>query len=197
LRGIFIGFGRECFEEAAALSRQVNVDLLDEPIKKAVVYLEPEEFRTTWIGNKAVYRTRMAMADGGELLILAPGLERFGEDRGVNKVIRKYGYQPSKVILQKAEEEKDLAENLSVAAHLIHGSSEGRFTVRYCPGSKLSRAEIEAVGYEWGSLKEAASRYNVNKLSLGWNTMDDGEKFFFVPNPALGLWAERKKFNAN
>jgi nickel-dependent lactate racemase len=195
MRGIYIGFGRECFEQAAALARQLNVDILDEPIKKAVVYLEPEEFRTSWLGNKAIYRTRMAMDDGGELLILAPGLERFGEDEGVDKLIRKYGYRPSKVILKKAEEENELAENLSAAAHLIHGSSEERFTVRYCPGSGVSRAEIESVGYEWGSLDEGMARYDVGKLSLGWNTMSDGERIFFVPNPALGLWAEKTRFN--
>jgi len=195
MRGLYIGFGRECFEEAAALSRQVNVDILDEPVKKAVVYLEREEFRTTWIGNKAVYRTRMAMADGGELLILAPGLERFGEDLEVDKLIRKFGYRPGKTILELAEKDKEAAENLSVAAHLIHGSSEGRFTVRYCPGPGVSRSEIESVGYEWGSLDEALSRYNTAKLKLGWNTHKDGERFFFVPNPALGLWAERERFN--
>jgi len=194
MRGIYVGFGRECFEQAAALSREVNVDILDEPIKKAVVYLEPEEFRTTWLGNKAVYRTRMAMDDGGELLVLAPGLERFGEDEGVDKLIRKFGYRTSKVILKKAEEEKELAENLSVAAHLIHGSSEERFTVRYCPGPKVSRAEIESVGFEWGSLNDAMARYDITKLKLGWNDMSGGERIFFVPNPALGLWAERSRF---
>ena len=189
LRGFYAGFGRECFEEAAALAREVNVDILDEPIKKAVVYLDPTEFRTTWLGNKAIYRTRMAMASGGELLVLAPGLERFGEDPGVDALIRKYGYRPSSVILKKAAEEKEIASNLSVAAHLIHGSSEGRFTVRYCPGPGVSRQDIESVGYEWGSLDEALLRYDVKKLALGRNTMPDGEKIFFVPNPALGLWS--------
>jgi len=170
------------------------VDILDEPIKKAVVYLEPEEFRTTWLGNKAVYRTRMAMDDGGELVILAPGLERFGEDEGVDKLIREYGYRPGEVILKMVEKEPELAKNLSVAAHLIHGSSEGRFTVRYCPGAKVSRAEIESIGFEWGSLEEETARYDTGKLNLGWNTMNNGERIFFVPNPALGLWAERKRF---
>ncbi|MDR1901725.1 MAG: lactate racemase domain-containing protein [Treponema sp.] len=194
VRGIFCGDDRECFEKAANLAREVNVDILDEPIKKAVVYLEPEEFRTTWLGNKAIYRTRMAMADGGELLILAPGLERFGEDMGVDSLIRKYGYRPSKVIREIAGKEKDLAENLSAASHLIHGSSEGRFTIRYCPGPGLSRAEVEPAGFEWGSLDQAMSRYDIKKLRLGWNTHADGERFFYVPNPALGLWAERKRF---
>jgi nickel-dependent lactate racemase len=196
VRGLFVGFGRECFARAAALAREVNVNIMDEPIHKAVVYLEPEEFRSTWLGNKAIYRTRMAMADNGELLILAPGLERFGEDIGVDKIIRKFGYRSGKVILEKVKQEKEVAENLSVAAHLIHGSSEGRFRVRYCPGPGLSRSEIESVGYEWGSLYEALARYDVKKLSLGWNTLADGERVFFVPNPALGLWAEKKRFEA-
>ena len=133
------------------------------------------------------------MADGGELLILAPGIERFGEDQEVDKLIRKYGYRPSSEILQKTSE-KDIAENLSVAAHLIHGSSEGRFTIRYCTGSKITRKEIESVGYEWGDLAEAQKQYDINKLALGWNTLENGEKIFYVPNPALGLWAERRRF---
>jgi nickel-dependent lactate racemase len=194
LRGLFCGFGRACFEEASALSRQVNVDLLDEPVNKAVVYLEPQAFRTTWLGNKAVYRTRMAMADKGELLIIAPGLKRFGEDKGIDAMIRKHGYRPSNVIKEKVGNDKELANNLSAAAHLIHGSSEGRFTVRYCPGPGLSRQEIESVGFEWGDIGEAMSRYDVHNLAAGWNAGADGERFFFVPNPALGLWALRKNF---
>jgi nickel-dependent lactate racemase len=196
VRGLFVGFGRECFTEAAALAREVNVDILDEPVKKAVVYLEPEEFRTTWLGNKAIYRTRMAMADNGELVILAPGLERFGEDRDIDALIRAHGYRPAAVIRERVRGNQELAANLSAAAHLIHGSSEGRFTVRYCPGPGVSRAEIESAGYEWGSLDEALARYNPAALRLGWNTAQGGERIFFVPNPALGLWAERKRFNA-
>jgi hypothetical protein len=193
LRGLFCGFGRGCFEKAAALSREVNVDLLDEPVQKAVVYLDPDEFRTTWLGNKAVYRTRMAMADGGELLIIAPGLERFGEDPGLDALIRKHGYRPAKVILDKLKAaDAELAGRLSAAAHLIHGSSEGRFTVRYCPGPGLSRQEIESVGYEWGDIARVTACYDVKKLARGWNTTAGGERIFFVPNPALGLWSYNK-----
>jgi hypothetical protein len=167
---------------------------LDEPIEKAVVYLEDDEFRTTWLGNKAVYRTRMAMADGGELLILAPGLAGFGEDRGIDALIRKHGYRPGAVSKARVASDPELAGGLSAAAHLIHGSPEGRFRIRYCPGPGLSRSEIESVGYEWGSLGEALERYDINALRLGWNTLPDGERIFFVPNPALGLWAEKKRF---
>ncbi|MDR2941959.1 MAG: lactate racemase domain-containing protein [Treponema sp.] len=193
VRGFFTGFGRECFEKAAEVAQKVNVNLIDEPVNKAVVYLEPEEYRTTWLGNKAVYRTRMAIADGGELLILAPALERFGEDMGVDALIRKYGYRPGAEIIAKTKTDAELAGNLSAAAHLIHGSSEGRFTIRYCPGGKISRKEIESAGFQWGALKEQSERYSIKSLSQGWNNVN-GEKIFYVSNPALGLWAEKSKF---
>jgi len=196
VRGLFIGFGRECFEKAAILAQEVNMDIMNEPVQKAVVYLEPEEYRTTWLGNKAVYRTRMVIADGGELVILAPGLERFGEDLGVDAIIRKHGYRPSREIIARAADDPELGGNLSAAAHLIHGSSEERFTIRYCAGSGLGKKEIESVGFEWGDLKEAQSRYDIGKLSCGWNTLPDGERIFFIPNPALGLWAEKHRFNS-
>jgi nickel-dependent lactate racemase len=194
VRGLFVGFGRECFEKAAALAREINVNVIEEPVNKVVAYLEPDEYRTTWLGNKAIYRTRMAIADGGELVILAPTLERFGEDQAIDTLIRKYGYRTKKEIIALTQKNKELGENLSAAAHLIHGSSEGRFTIRYCPGRKLSRKEIESAGFQWGDLKEAQERYGIKKLSHGWNTVE-GERFFFVPNPALGLWTDGNRIN--
>src|SRR6202453_3055622 len=83
VRGLFIGDDSECFELAAALSLRANFEILDEPVRKAVVYLDPLEFHSTWLGNKAVYRTRMALADGAELIILAPGVKEFGEDNTI------------------------------------------------------------------------------------------------------------------
>jgi len=197
VRGLFIGFGRECFEKAAVLSREINVNLPEEPVDKMVVYLDSSEYRTTWLGNKAIYRTRMAIKDGGELLILAPALERFGEDLEIDTLIRRYGYRSKGEIIAKAAPGTELGENLSAAAHLIHGCSEGHFTVRYCPGKKLSRKDIESISYKWGDLKEAQSRYDINSLSQGWNTLQDGEKIFYISNPALGLWAGKGTIHNN
>jgi nickel-dependent lactate racemase len=196
MRGFFAGDDAECFRMAAALSAEVNIDRLDAGIEKAVVWLDPSEFRSTWLGNKAIYRTRMAMADGGELVIMAPGLVHFGEDAGIDALIRKYGYRTSAEIRDLADRNQDLSSSLSAAAHLIHGSSEGRFRVTYAPGPGLSRTEIESVGYGWASLDETLARYDPKTLSLGWNKLPDGEKVFFVPNPALGLWTTGARFSA-
>ncbi|MDR1728997.1 MAG: lactate racemase domain-containing protein [Acidobacteriota bacterium] len=193
IRGLFIGDDRECFHRAAALARAVNFQLLDRPVRKAVVWLDPGEFKSTWLGNKAIYRTRMALADGGELTILAPGVARFGEDGGIDRLIRKYGYVGTERVLKLAREQDDLRASLGTAAHLIHGSSEGRFTVTYCPGG-LSREEVEGAGFRYGDLAAMTKRYDPEKLTDGYNQMPDGEEVFFVSNPALGLWASRDRF---
>jgi nickel-dependent lactate racemase len=186
VRGLFIGDDAECFQRAAALSQQVNFETLDAPIRKAVVYLDPQEFHSTWLGNKAVYRTRMALADGAELIILAPGVKEFGEDKEIDALIRKYGYRGTPATLAAVDSNADLAADLSAAAHLIHGSSEGRFTIRWCPGH-LSRKEVEGVGFEYGDLETMLTRYNPGKLGHGYNQIA-GEKVFFIANPGLGLW---------
>lgn len=192
VRGLYIGDDAECFELAAALSLKVNFKMLDREIKKAVVYLDPHEFKSTWLGNKSIYRTRMALADNAELIVLAPGVHEFGEDAAIDTLIRKYGYCGTPRTLAAVKEDPQLAGNLSAAAHLIHGSSEGRFTIRYCPGH-LTRQEIESVHFEYGDLAEMAARYNPNTLRDGWNTVD-GEEIFYISNPGLGLWAYEKRF---
>ena len=187
VRGLFIGDDIDCFHRAAALSLKVNCETLDAPIRKAVVYLDAHEFHSTWLGNKAMYRTRMALADNAQLVILAPGVKEFGEDRAIDALIRKYGYRGTPATLKAVDANADLAGDLGAAAHLIHGSSEGRFTIRWCPG-QLSKEEIEGVGFEFGDLKTMLTRYNPQTLRYGNNCVD-GEEVFFIPNPGLGLWA--------
>ncbi len=195
VRGLFIGDDVECFHRAAALSIQVNFTILDEPLQKVVVHLDPEEFHSTWLGNKAIYRTRMAIADAGELVILGPSIATFGEDPEIDRMIRKYGYRTTPEIMRFVEETDDLPNNLSAAAHMIHGSSEKRFTITYCPG-KLSREEIESVGYQYADLPTMLRRYDPKSLRDGWNTMPDGERIYYISNPALGLWAWRGRLEA-
>ncbi len=193
-RGLFIGDDIECFDLAAELSLEVNFQMLDEPLKKVVVHLDESEYKSTWLGNKSIYRTRMAMADGGELIVLGPGVSTFGEDGQIDKLIRKYGYIGTDRVLEAVEANEDLRANLSAAAHLIHGSSEGRFGITYCPG-KLSREEIESVNFKYGDLGEMKKKYDPEKLTDGFNRLDSGEEIFFISNPAIGLWSFRERFN--
>lgn len=191
-RGLFVGDDHECFWRAAELSLQVNFRMMDREIHKAVVFLDPKEFRSTWLGNKAVYRTRMALADGAELLVLAPGVKEFGEDKTIDGLIRKYGYVGTPEVLRLTSENPDLGANLSAAAHLIHGSSEGRFRITYAPGH-LTREEVEGVNFAYADLNQMLARYNPEQLRDGFQTVD-GEEIYFISNPALGLWAYRGRF---
>ena len=195
VRGLFVGDDIEVFNRAAALSLEVNFEMVPKPFKKCVVYLDPSEFKSTWLGNKAVYRTRMAMADGGELLILAPGVKEFGEDGQIDALIRKYGYFGTEKTLAAVQANKDLQENLGAAAHLIHGSSEGRFGITYAPGH-LSREEIEGAGFKFADVAEMMARYSPQALKDGVNVMPDGEEIFYISNPAIGLWAVRERFQS-
>lgn len=186
IHGMFIGEKRDMFEEAVKLSQAINLTHVEKPFKKAVVYLDPREFKSTWLGNKAVYRTRMAMADGGELIILAPGVIRFGEDMGVDELIRKYGYVGREKVLELVEDNQDLKDNLSVAAHLIHGSSDGRFNITYCT-KQVTEEEVRGVAFNYIPYDEIIKKYDPAKLTDGYHTID-GEEIFYISNPALGLW---------
>ncbi len=186
MRGLYIGDDDATFTAGATLSQQVNLDLLDAPLKKVVVYLDPHEFKSTWLGNKAIYRTRMALADDGELIILGPGLKEFGEDPEIDRLIRRYGYRGTPATLATVRANPELANNLSAAAHLIHGSSEGRFRITYCAGPGLSADEIRSVGYKAGTITD----YPIEKYKDGFNS--DGT--YYISNPALGLWALRGQF---
>jgi len=192
--GLYAGDDEGCFLAGAPLVQQLNLDLLDQPLQKVVVYLDPHEFRSTWLGNKAIYRTRMAIADGGELVVLGPGVRRFGEDAGIDQLIRRHGYRGTPHTLTQLRGDPELQSSLSAAAHLIHGSSEGRFKVTWAAGG-LSQQEITSVGYEWGDIGQLLQRYVPGQLEDGTNRLPDGEEIFFVSNPGLGLWALREKFS--
>jgi nickel-dependent lactate racemase len=190
--GVFVGDDLETYLQAARLSRSVNITTFEKPIKKIVAHMQGDEFRSTWVANKAVYRTRMAMADGGELLIIAPGLERFGEQPEVDELIRKYGYAPTSEVLALYKTNADLQDLAHGAAHLIHGTSEGRFTIRYAPGH-LTQAEIEQVKFAYADYNETVQRYPLDQLKEGWNTMPDGEEIFYISTPSAGLWSTRQR----
>jgi len=192
IRGLYIGDDEEVFRLAAELSLKVNFTIFDKPLKKVVVYLDSSEFKSTWLGNKSIYRTRMAMADNGELIVIAPGLKEFGEDKEIDRLIRKYGYYGTPATLEALKNNEDLNNNLSAAAHLIHGSTEGRFSVTYCPGN-LTKEEIESVGFNYADLDIITRKYNPETLKDGFNKLENGEEIFYISNPAVGLWSSKER----
>lgn len=187
LRGLFIGDDHDCFFQACELSQKVNITTVPRPLERVIVNLDAEEFQSTWLGNKAIYRTRLAMADQGQLIILGPGVHGFGEDQKIDQLIRQFGYRHRELTLRSVDQSQELQENLSAAAHLMHGSSDDRFTVTYCPGH-LSQKEIEGVGYQYGDLELWNRRLPTKRPSQGWIQID-GQDYYYIDNPALGLWS--------
>jgi len=190
--GIYVGDDLETYLQAARRSAKQNITLFDEPVQKIVAVMQADEFRSTWVANKAIYRTRLAMADGGELLIIAPGLERFGEQPEVEEIIAKYGYCGTPRTLELMKTNKDLQEHANATAHLMNGSTEGRFRVTYAPG-KLTKQQMESVHFGYADLNETLKRYDPSKLTEGWNTMPDGERIYFINTPSAGLWSTRQR----
>ena len=191
IKGIFTGSSRKSFEKAVALSQKENIIYVEKPLKKVVVFLKEDKFRSTWIGGKAIYRTRMAVADGGELIIIAPGIHKFGEDQNIDQLLRKYGYKGTENTLKNLHQNQDLQKDLSAAAHLIHGSSEGRFTISLA-SPKLSQEEIEKVNFNYLDYNETIEKYRLDELENGFNNVN-GEEIFYIDNPATGLWIYQDK----
>jgi nickel-dependent lactate racemase len=193
--GFYCGDDEDTYILAAQHSSAVNVTTVP-PLKKVVAVMQEDEFASTWVANKAIYRTRKAIADGGELVIIAPGLERFGEQEAVDAIIRKYGYCGTDRVMRLYKEHAELRDLTHATAHLIHGSTEGRFTVTYAPGH-LSRADIEAVGYRYTDLEKALNYYNINSLKNGFNTLPSGEEIYFIETPSAGLWTMQAQIERN
>jgi len=190
--GIYVGDDLETYLEAARQSRQQNITVFDEPLAKVVCVMQEDEFVSTWVANKAVYRTRMALADDGELIIIAPGLKRFGEQPEVDALIRKYGYVGTSKVMEQYRTNADMQDLAHATAHLIHGSSEGRFSITYAPGH-MSRQEIEGVNFCYADLGETLAKYPPEDLREGFNELPGGERIFFIPTPSAGLWSTREK----
>jgi len=190
--GIHVGDDLETYVAAAEQSRQQNITVFEEPVQKIVCVMQGDEFFSTWVANKAIYRTRMALADGGELVIIAPGLKRFGEQPEVDSLIRKYGYRSSQEILSLYRQNSDLRDLAHAAAHLMHGTTEGRFQVTYAPGH-LVRQEIEGVHFRFAALDETIARYQPHQLREGWQKPAGDDPFYFIPTPSAGLWSTRQK----
>lgn len=188
LKGLYIGSSRKPFEHACTLADKLNITHIGRPAKKVVTYLDPYELKTTWVGNKGIYRTRMAVADGGELIVLAPGVKAFGENKEMDEMIRTFGYKGRDYVLDLFNK-GIFQDRIMAAAHLIQGSSDGRFHVTYCTRSdNLSKEEINNVGYDWMEYEQAIKTYDPHTLKDGWNTLKNGEEIYFVKTPALGLW---------
>jgi hypothetical protein len=197
LRGIYAGDQRDVFVAAAELSRTVNVTVVDRPIDRCVVCLDRDEFGSTWVGNKAIYRTRMALAGRGELFVIAPGIRTFGEDATIDALIRRHGYHGTPDVLAAVRQDQALRDNLAAAAHLIHGSTEGRFDVTYCTSEQMPAEALLRAGYRHCPLSQALGQFDIGTRADGWHQDREGRPYYLIRNPGLGLWTTSERLTSS
>ncbi len=186
-KGVFISRERDAFEQAVALSQQVNITHVEKPVKKCVVWMDPHSYHSTWVGNKAIYRTQKMVEEDGEIIVIAPGVHTFGENDLADQAIRKYGYRPREEMLELYKTDPLLSSNMSLAGHLIRSVPSPKTKITYCT-NKLTREEIEHANYCYMTVEEAMERYPCENWETGWKTLPNGEEIYFVRNAALGLW---------
>ena len=186
-KGVFISKERDAFEQAVALSQQVNVTHVEKPVKKCVVWMDPHSYHSTWVANKAIYRTQKMVVEDGEIIVIAPGVHTFGENDLADQVIRKYGYRPREEMLELYKSDPVLSGNMSLAGHLIRSVPSTKTKITYCT-NKLTRQEIEHANYSYMTVEEAMALYPCENWETGWKTLPSGEEIYFVRNAALGLW---------
>jgi len=186
LKGIFAGTKRPCFELAAEYSQKINI-INTKPYNHVVAYLDAKRYKSTWLANKGIYRARSIVKDGGKLTVIAPGVMKFGEDKEIDIVIRKLGYRGSKIVRKEVSNNATYQKCLSAAAHCIHGSSEERFTIEYAPGG-ISQTDIEKAGYSYVDENLAKKQLVPNSKKEGEYKHANGDTYYFIPEPAIGLW---------
>ena len=192
-RGIFAGDDQECYLEGARLCQQVNIKMLDKDYKKVIAFLDPEEFKSVWVGNKALLRTMMCIADGGELIIICPGIRAFAENSFADSFIRKYGYRSKQELLDIVEKSGEMEDYMLPLSQMILSDTGKRFKVTYA-AKDISREELESVYCNWISYEDVIKKYDPESLQEGENILPDGEEIFYVHKPAQGLWSEINRF---
>ncbi len=181
------------FASAAQVAVETNIFDLKAKFNEVIAYLEPKIYRSTWIGNKAIYRSRLLIADNATLRVVAPGVDRFGEDPSIDDTLRRYGYRGYEAIRQM-KVDGALDGNLAAAAHILHSSTFDRFKVEYV-APKLGREEMEAVGFLYGE-GDAISGGQSQPSHDGeedvlYEVDDDGRLHIY--HPGVALWREGKQ----
>jgi nickel-dependent lactate racemase len=198
VKGFFMGDDFETHAKAAALSEKLNVDYLDEAAEDVVVYLDPDEYKSFWLGNKAVYRTGMGIARGGRLHVLAPGVRSFSDsaEQGEReRLIEEVGYKGLSHVRKCLESTPGLKDNLSVAAHCVHGSplmddgGDPLFEIIYYTNpNHMPRKRVENAGFKWGDYGQVEDVSLPDSQGFHDNFgIGRSKKVYFVPDPGMAL----------
>ena len=57
----------------------------------------------------------------------------------------------------------------------------------------MTKQEVESVGYQYADHVSMSERYQVATIDTGWHATADGERYYFIKDPGLGLWMDRER----
>lgn len=145
LAGMFIGDMQTAFHEAVQLSSALQITWVDEPFQQ-VLSFAPPMYDELWTAAKAMYKLEPAIADGGEVIVYAPHLEKVSDVHG--KYLHRIGYHVRDYFLKQWEQFQDVP--LGVLAHSTHLKGSGTFEngienprITVTLASKMSREDCE------------------------------------------------------
>lgn len=190
--GFYAGVGEEAYLQAALLSRQHNVTVVEEGLQRVVAFFPGLRFASLWDVQQLLPRLAMCLADGGELILLAPGIERLAADDAPLAVYRRTGYLGAAELRERQRTDPELGNEPWLATHLLNGSTNGRSKI-YHALDGIDAETLRALNLWPMELEETLFRYRPAKAKAGWNITNEGEKFFFIPDPTAGLWSTKKR----
>ena len=122
LKGLFIGTPEEAYSAAADLSDKIHIVYKPKPFRR-VLSIAPKMYDDIWTAGKCMYKLEPVVADGGELIILAPHVDEISYTHG--KVLDRIGYHCRDYFLKQLERFRDVPRG--VMAHSTHVKGIGTF----------------------------------------------------------------------
>ena len=147
----FAGTPEDAFEAAARASAEVHIRRVAEPVERALAIL-PEMYDELWVGAKGMYKLEPVVADGGELVVVAPHLHEVSRTHG--KLIGEIGYHVRDYFTAQWERFEHIP--WGVLAHSTHlrgtgtyldGVERPRIDVTLATGIPAAECEALGLGY--------------------------------------------------
>jgi nickel-dependent lactate racemase len=151
LHGMFWGDVQNAWRQATVLSSEVHIKWCEKPYQR-VLSVIPERYDDVWTGAKGMYKVEPVLADGGEVVLLAPHITEFSYTHG--KVLDEIGYHVRDYFLGQWDRFKGLpwgvlahSTHLRGAGTYVGGVEKPRIKVTLASAISLERCEAMNLGY--------------------------------------------------
>jgi nickel-dependent lactate racemase len=172
LAGLFIGPPQETFEAAAEVSDKIHIEYKKKPFQ-TIVACAPAMYTDLWTGAKCAYKTEPVVADGGEIIVVAPHLREISVTHGA--VLERIGYHVLEYFTKQMDRFREVPQG--ILAHSTHVKGLGT----YENGIEKPRNRVTLAT---GIPESTCSRVNLGYRDPGalrleeWKNREDGGVLF-------------------